>query len=277
MSSANAALGEGSLPRGGALSATARELWAYRELFYFFAWRDIKIRYKQTVFGILWAVIQPLFTMIVFIILFGRLANLPVDNLPRPIFYLSALVPWIFLSTTITNGSTTLVANSEMLTKVYFPRMILPVSVALSNAVDLLISSLLLGVLMILYRVQPTPQLLLWPVLLVALAALAVGITTTLATLNVKYRDIRYIVPFLLQLWMFVTPIIYPTSMIPEGYRWLLALNPLSGLIEGFRYAVAPYPMDWTLLAISLVEIAALLMASLVYFRRSERAFADFV
>jgi len=255
-----------------------RELWAFRELIYFLAWRDVKVRYKQTVLGVLWAVIQPFFTMVVFILLFGQLAKIPTDGIPAPIFYFSALVPWIYFSSTLTNAGMSLVANSGLLTKIYFPRIILPAAATLSNLVDFLISSVFLLGFMVYYRIPFGWNLLLWPALVVLLMLLALGLGAFFAALNVKYRDIKYALPFLIQLLLFATPIIYPASMIPERFQWLLALNPLSALIEMFRHVVVPIrSVDWNTLGISVAISGALFIAGVAYFRSTEKAMADLV
>lgn len=255
-----------------------RELWAYRELVYFLAWRDVKVRYKQTVLGVLWAVIQPFFTMVVFTLLFGQLARIPTDGMPGPIFYFSALVPWIYFSSTVTSAGMSLVANSGLLTKIYFPRIILPTAAALSNLMDFLISSVFLIGFVVYYKIPIGWHLLLWPALVLLLILLALSLGAFFAALNVKYRDIKYALPFLIQLLMFATPIIYPASMIPERFQWLLALNPLSGFIQGFRYIVAPtQALDWNFLGLSAAITAALFVAGVAYFRTTEKAMADLV
>jgi lipopolysaccharide transport system permease protein len=255
-----------------------REIWRYRELFYFLTWRDVKVRYKQTVLGVLWAVIQPFFTMVVFTVLFGQLANIPSDGIPRPVFYFSALLPWTYFATTLSNTGLSLVSNAGLLTKIYFPRIILPGSAALSALVDFLIGSVLLVGFIVYYQTPVGWNLLLWPVLVVPLMLLSLGVGMFLAAVNVKYRDIKYAIPFGIQLWMFLTPIIYPSSMIPERFQWLLAINPLSGLIEGFRYALFPSRVvHWDMLMLSVVMIVLVFAGAVVYFRRTERAFADIV
>ena len=231
-------------------SGVLREIWEYRELFYFLAWRDIKVRYKQTSLGVLWAVIQPLLTMLIFTVLFGRFANVPSEGLPRPLFYFSALLPWTYVSTTVNTAAMSLVGNSNLLTKIYFPRIILPISASLSGLLDFAI-----GVVM-----------------------LAVGIGTFLAAGNVKFRDVKYAIPFAIQIWLFVTPIIYPTSIIPERLRWLVALNPLAGIVEAFRSSLTPgAAIDWTSLGTSCALSVSLLLFAVIYFKRTERAFADIV
>jgi lipopolysaccharide transport system permease protein len=255
-----------------------RELWAYRELIYFLAWRDVKVRYKQTVLGVLWAVIQPFFTMVVFTLLFGQLAKIPTDGIPGPIFYFSALVPWIYFSSTLTNAGMSLVSNSNLLTKIYFPRIILPASVALSNLVDFFIASALFIGFMVYYEIHPGLNLLLWPFLVILLVLLSVSLGLFVAALNVKYRDIKYAIPFAIQLFLFATPIIYPASMVPEKYRWLVSLNPLSGVIEAFRYALVPSrTIDWGLLLFSIGITAIIFVAGVAYFKSAEKVFADIV
>jgi homopolymeric O-antigen transport system permease protein len=255
-----------------------REFWRYRELFYFLAWRDIKVRYKQTILGIMWAIIQPLLTVIVFTLLFGNLANMPSDGAPYPVFYIGALLPWMYFSTTLTNSGNSLVSNAHLITKVYFPRAILPASAAISGLIDFFIGcALLLGTILY-YQILPSWRLLLWPALVIPLVMISLGVSMFLAALNVKYRDVKYTVPFLIQLWLFVTPVIYPTSMIPDRYRVLAALNPLSGIIEAFRASLVPTKqMDWQLLGISCVLTLCILVVGSIYFRRTERTFADIV
>lgn len=257
---------------------TIRELWAYRELVYFLAWRDVKVRYKQTALGVLWAVLQPLFTMVVFTLLFGQLAKIPTDGLPGPVFYFAALVPWIYFSSTVSNAGMSLVANSTLLTKIYFPRIILPAAAAVSNLMDFLISSVFLLGFVLYYGMPLGWSLLLWPLLVALVTLLSFSLGTIFAALNVKYRDIKYALPFFIQLLMFATPIIYPASMIPERFRWLLALNPLSGIVEAFRYSVAPVRApDWNLVALSVGASVVLFAAGVVYFRSTEKAMADLV
>lgn len=254
------------------------ELWGYRELVYFLAWRDVKVRYKQTVLGVLWAVLQPFFTMVVFTLLFGQLAKIPTDGIPGPIFYFSALVPWTYLSTTVSNAGMSLVSNSNLLTKIYFPRIILPAAVALSNLVDFFIGSALFIGFMVYYEIPLGWSLFLWPSLVILLVLLSLSLGVFLAALNVKYRDFRYAIPFAIQLLLFATPIIYPVSMVPEKFRWLVALNPLSGLIEAFRYALVPSrAIDWELLWLSMGITAVLFVAGVAYFKRAEKVFADIV
>jgi lipopolysaccharide transport system permease protein len=255
-----------------------KEIWAYRELVYFLAWRDVKVRYKQTALGILWAIIQPLFTMLVFAFLFGQLARIPTDGIPAPIFYFAALVPWTYFSSTVINAGMSLIANSTLLTKIYFPRIILPAAAALSNLIDFLVSSLLLIGFIVYYDLPLGWNLLLWPALVVLLILLALGLGAFFAALNVQYRDVKYALPFFIQLLLFATPIIYPASMVPERFRWLLALNPLSPLIELFRYVIVPSTVvDWRGLWISMAATLVLFALGIAYFRSTEKAMADTV
>ena len=255
-----------------------RELWDYRELFYFLAWRDLKVRYKQTVLGVLWAIIQPFFTMVLFTVVFGQIANISSGGVPRPIFYFSALLPWIYFSSTLNTAGLSLVSNSGLLTKIYFPRIILPAAAALGGLVDFLIGSLFLIGFIVYYDLPVGWNFVLWPILVVPLVLLTFGLSAFLAALNVKYRDVKYAIPFGIQLLLFMTPIIYPTSVFPERFQWLLALNPLTGLIEAFRYALVPtYSVRWDALGLSLAVTAGLLIFGIVYFKRTEKAFADIV
>jgi lipopolysaccharide transport system permease protein len=269
---------EQALVRDYTSTKTIRELWDYRELFYFLAWRDIKVRYKQTVLGVLWAVIQPLFTMVIFTVVFGQVANISSEGVPRPVFYFSALLPWIYFSSTLGSAGMSLVSNSTLLTKIYFPRIILPAAAALVPLVDFLIGSIFLVGFIFYYEIPVGWNLLLWPILVVPLSFLAFGLGAFLAALNVKYRDIKYAIPFGIQLLLFITPIIYPSSVFPERFRWLLALNPLTGLIETARYAVVPsYPVHWGSLGLSLAVTVALLIIGVLYFKRTEKSFADII
>jgi lipopolysaccharide transport system permease protein len=256
----------------------AYELWDYRELFYYFAWRDVKVRYKQTVLGALWAIIQPLTTMLIFTVLFGRVANIPSDGIPKPLFYLSALVPWTYFSTTVSTISLSLTSNSELLTKIYFPRLILPSSVAVSGMMDFMIASTLVIGFLLYYGIDVTAAMWLWPLFVVALVLLALGVGMLLAALNVKYRDIKYAVPFGIQLWLFITPIIYPASSIPESYRWIFYINPLTGIIEGIRHALVPVvPIHWAVVSFSLGMTILTFIGAALFFNRSAKDFADYV
>jgi lipopolysaccharide transport system permease protein len=254
------------------------ELWRYRELLYFFAWRDVKVRYKQAALGAAWAILQPLLTMVIFTLFFGRLAGIPSDGIPYPLFSYGALVLWTYFSGAIGQAAQSLVSNSNLLTKVYFPRVTLPASSAVSGLLDFCVGLIFLIVLMAYYRVQPGWSLLWAPVFLAALVLLTVGTSLLLAALNVRYRDIKYAIPFLVQLWLFVTPVIYPAKLIPRRFQALVALNPLSGIVEGFRSCLFPgRQFDVTLTTVSLVMTAIVFLAGAFYFRRTERAFADII
>lgn len=255
-----------------------QEFWRYRELFLFFVWRDIKIRYKQTALGAIWAIIQPVFTMIVFTLFFGKLAKMPSDGVPYPIFSYCALLPWTYFSGALTYSGNSLVSNANLIRKIYFPRVAVPASATLSGVVDFGIASIVLIGMMFYYKIQPTWSLMLWPVLIVPLILLALGVGMILSALNVKYRDIKYTLPFGIQLWLFLTPIIYPTSIIPEQFRFLVALNPLAGIIDAFRASLLPTrQVDWGTLLISLALTVVIFILGLVYFRKTERAFADII
>ena len=254
------------------------ELWKYRELLFLLTWREVKVRYKQTVLGASWAIIQPLFTMIIFSIFFGRLAKVPSDGIPYPLFSLTALIPWTFFANGLTQSSNSLVANSNLISKVYFPRLTIPVSAVASGIVDFGISFLLLLAMMAFYRVAPPIQVILLPLffLLALLASLGVGLW--LSALNVEYRDVRYTIPFLTQFWMFATPIAYPSSLLHEPWRIIYGLNPMVGVVEGFRWALlgtnnGPGP---EIIVSSLMTIL-ILIGGAYYFRRMERTFADIV
>ena len=258
--------------------APLEELWRYRELFYFLVWRDIKVRYKQTVLGAAWAVIQPFFTMVVFTIFFGRLAGMPSDGVPYPIFAYSALVPWTYFSVALAFGGNSLVANTGLVSKVYFPRVALAAAPVIGGLVDFAIASTVLIAMMTYYGVAPSAELMLWPLLILPLAILTLGIGMVLAALNVRYRDVKYAIPFGIQLLLFLTPIIYPTSMVPDKYKLLLFLNPLTGIIEAFRAALLPErTIDWAALAVSSAITSVVFAFGYVYFHRTEREFADII
>jgi lipopolysaccharide transport system permease protein len=255
-----------------------KEVWNFRELFYFFIWRDIKIRYKQTVLGALWAVIQPFFTMVVFTIFFGNFAKVPSEGVPYPVFSYSALVPWTYFSGALALSGNSLIGNSNLLTKVYFPRFAIPAAAALSGILDFFIASLLLFGIMIYFHIPLSLGLLLWPALVIPLILLALGLGMIFSSLNVKYRDIKYTIPFLIQLGLFVTPIIYPISILPEKYKIFVALNPMTGIIEAFRSTVIPNKqIDLLLLLYSVVVSFIVFLIGLVYFRKTEKEFADLV
>jgi lipopolysaccharide transport system permease protein len=256
-----------------------REVWAYRELLYFLTWRDVKVRYKQTLLGVAWAVIQPLFTMLIFTLFFGKLAGIDArtDGIPYPLFAYAGLLPWTFFSNAVTNSGNSLVGSANLITKVYFPRMIVPAAAVGAGLVDLAVAFVMLVALMIYYRVPPTPNILMLPFLVLLATVFATAIGMWLSALNVKYRDIRFALPFMIQLWMFVSPVIYPATILPQKWRWLLDLNPLTGIIEGFRSSLFNRPFNWTALAISTTLTVLSLVYAAYSFRRVERYFADIV
>ena len=254
-----------------------KDLWAFRELLYFLTWRDVKVRYKQTELGIAWAIIQPLFTMLVFTLFFGRLAGVPSDNVPYPVFAYAGLLAWTFFANAITNSGNSLVGSANLITKVYFPRMIIPGAAVAAGLVDFAIAFVVLVVLMIYYGVMVTWSILMFPVLVLLTTLLALGMGMWLSALNVKYRDVRFALPFLVQLWMFVSPVIYPASFLPAKFRWLLWLNPMTGIIEGYRSALFGLRFNWIALAVSAVLTLIVLFYASYSFRRMEKTFADIV
>ena len=255
-----------------------KELWNYRELLYFLTKRDIKVRYKQTILGGLWAIIQPVFTMVVFTLFFGRMAKMPSDGIPYPIFVYAGLLPWTYFANALSASGESLVGSANLITKVYFPRLIVPTAASLAGLLDFFIAMLVLGGMMVYYQLVPSFQILLFPFLLGLTFLCAVGAGLWLSALNVQYRDIRYVIPFLIQIWMFVSPVIYPMSLVPEKYHWLLALNPMAGVIGAFRSSLlGHHPIDWTLLGTSSIIIAIILLSGVYYFRKMEKTFADVI
>ena len=254
-----------------------RELWEYRELLWVMTTRDIKVRYKQTVIGAGWAVIRPVLTMVLFTVIFGRFAKMPSDGLPYSIFVYAALLPWTFFSTAVTSGAQSLVGAATLLSKVYFPRLIIPLASTGGALVDLFVSAGLLLLMMAWYGVGWTVQLLLTVPLLLLLVVVAVSIGTLLSAVTVTYRDFTHITPFVVQLWMYVTPVVFPMSVVPDRWRWLLYLNPMTGIIEGFRSALLGKPLNLVALASSVAWAVVLLTAAVVYFERVERRFADVI
>jgi len=253
-----------------------RDLWNYRELLFFLAWRDFRLRYRQTLLGILWALIQPVFMMAIFPVLFGRVVKVPSDGMPYPVFYYAGLLPWIYFANVVGLSAVSLISNAALFTKVYFPRVFLPASPPLTGLIDLLISSTILIGLLIWYDVPFTWRLAIWPALVFLLFILTVGVGTLLAASNVRYRDIKHALPLVLQIWLYITPIIYPLSLVPEKFRVLALLNPLTGIIEAFRASCSPAAaIDWTALAVSILVTGILLAVSLFYFIRMEGEFAD--
>lgn len=254
-----------------------REFWQYRELLYFLAWRDVKVRYRQTLLGIIWALLQPLLAMLLFTVFFGKLAGIPSEGVPYAVFVYVGLAPWTFFANAVTESANSLVANPDLIDRVYLPRMMIPGAAILANLVDFVIAFLALGCLMAYYRITITSAIFLLPLVaaLTMLFALAAGMW--MAALNVRYRDVRYALPFAIQLWLFVSPVIYPSTLVPARWRPLLLLNPLTGLIDGYRSCFLGRPFDWSGLGVS----AALTLAALLYamwsFRRMEATFADVI
>jgi lipopolysaccharide transport system permease protein len=265
-------------PERGWVGLRLGELWEYRELLYFLTWRDVKVRYKQTVLGASWAVLQPLATMAVFTLFFGRLARVPSDGLPYPLFSFAALAPWMFFANALSGASNSLVGSANLLRKVYFPRLVIPVAAAAGGVVDFALTLAVLAGMMLAYGVRPAPAML-WagPLALLALVT-SLGAGLWLSALNVQFRDVRHVMPFLTQFWMFATPVAYSSSLLGEPWRTVYGLNPMAGVVEGFRWALlgtspAPRPM----MAVSAAAAAALLVTGAFYFRRMERRFADLV
>ncbi|HEX8557380.1 MAG TPA: ABC transporter permease [Pyrinomonadaceae bacterium] len=265
------------LPEDAGVQLNLGDLWAYRELLYFLTWRDIKVRYKQTLMGVAWVVIQPLLTMLVFTLVFTRFVRLEEGAIPYPLFAYAGLLLWTFFSTSISSGTNSLIGNTHLVTKVYFPRAFIPAAAVGAGLVDFCVGSLMLAALAAYYGVSVTWGLLLLPVfvLLAAMLALAVGLLS--AALTVRYRDLRHALPFLMQLWMFASPVIYPLSVVPEGWRWALAANPMTGVLEGFRAALTGAPFDWGLVAVPAAAAPLTLAAALYVFRGLEDTFADII
>lgn len=253
------------------------ELWYYRELLYFLTLRDIKVRYKQTLMGLAWVIIQPLTTMLIFTLVFNRFVRFDAGPLPYPLFALSGLLLWLFFANAVTNSTHSLVSNANLITKVYFPRMFIPAASVGAGLVDLAVAFLLLIVLVFYYGVTLTSNLLLLPLFILMMTLLALGVGLLSAALTVKYRDLRHALPFVIQLWMFASPVIYPAHIVPEGWKWLLTINPVAGIIEGFRASLAGGAFNWMHLAISAVITLLLLVCSVYVFRRFEDTFADVV
>jgi lipopolysaccharide transport system permease protein len=265
-------------PTGGWRALDLSELWRYRELLYFLSWRDVKVRYKQTALGAAWALLQPLGAMAVFTLFFGRLMSVPSEGLPYPLFAYSGLLVWTYFANAVTSASGSLVANANLISKVYFPRLALPLAGVLPSLVDLAIGFVLMLVLMAAFGFAPTPATLLAPVFLAMGVAAAIGVGVWLTALDVQYRDIRYAIPFLMQVWLFATPVVYPTSIVPVEYQALYGLNPMAGVVAGFRWSLlGGVPPSAPLLVVSAATAAALLATGLFYFRRVERRFADVV
>lgn len=254
------------------------ELWHFRELLYFLAWRDVKVRYKQAAFGAAWAIIQPLFTMLIFTFFFGRMANIPSGGIPYPLFFYTTLVPWTYFAGTLGQGGNSLVSNAPLITKIYFPRILLPASSALSSLLDFGVGSSFLVVMMAYYRVKPSWTLLFWPLAVLEMLLVTLGISMWFAALNVRYRDIKHVIPFMIQLGLWVSPVLYPVSYLSPRWRPLLALNPLSAVMEGFRACIFPnHQLDWKLMTTSLGTSLLFFVIGVLYFRKAERTFADII
>lgn len=265
-------------PSKGWSALNLRDLWRYRELIYFLTWRDIKVRYKQTVLGAAWAIIQPLLNMVVLSIIFGRFANMPTDGIPRPIFTYSALLPWGLFSKALSDAGRSMLSNRSMVTKVYFPRLIIPLASVLGGLVDFLIQFVILIGMMVYYKFYPTPAIVTLPFFLLLSLTTALGVGLWLSALNVLYRDVGYIIPYLTQLWLLLTPVAYSVSVVPEQWRLLYSLNPMVGVVEGFRWALlGSAPPPWPLLMVSTLISFTLLISGMFFFRRMERTFADMV
>ena len=273
-------------PSRGWISLRLKDLWEYRELLYFLMWRDLKIRYKQTIMGASWAIIQPLFTMVIFTIFFGRLARMPSDGIPQPIFYFSALVPWTFFANGVLNASNVLVSNSDMVKKIYFPRLTMPIASVMAGLVDFALAFIVLLLMAIAYDLIPSSQFNLqfswrvaWlPLFLLLAFVTTLGVSLWLSALNAIFRDVRYIVPFVIQAWLFLTPVVYPSSMLPGIWKTLYGINPMAGVVEGFRWALlgtqtGPGPMIYVSILVSLFVF----VAGAFYFRRMETTLADVV
>ena len=265
-------------PKQGWKPIELKEIWLYRELIYFLTKRDIKVRYKQTLLGGLWAVIQPVFAMLIFTLFFGRLAQIPSDGIPYPIFVYAGLLPWTYFANAVTASGNSMVNSANLISKVYFPRTIVPASAAMAGLLDLLIAMSVLAVMMAYYRMPPGWGIILLPVLILLTFLCAVGVGLWLAALNVQYRDVQYVIPFIVQIWLFVTPVIYPVSLVPASYRWLLSFNPMGGLINAYRNSILGHqPIDWLMLGISGCVIVSVFVSGLYYFRKVEKTFADVI
>lgn len=265
-------------PSRGWISLNIGELWRYRELLYFLVWRDIKVRYKQTVVGTLWVVLQPFLTMLIFSLIFGRIARLPSGGLPYPVLVFSGLVPWLLFASGMSESGSSLVGSASLITKVYFPRLALPLAAVCVGLVDFFIALGVLIGLMGFYGITPSVQALAIPAFVLLAIAAALGIGLWLSMLNVHYRDVQYVIPFLTQIWMFATPVAYSTIALPPRYRWVISLNPMTSVVEGFRWSLLGQspPTGWSM-AISVGMVAILLMTGLIYFRRMEKTFADVI
>jgi lipopolysaccharide transport system permease protein len=263
-------------PLRGWFNLRLKELWDYRELLYFFVWRDVKIRYKQTAIGVVWVVLQPLLTMLVFTLFFGKLAKLPSQGLPYPVFYFAAVVPWMYFSMALLNATNVVVENQRVITKVFFPRLILPFSAVLSGLVDFAIGFAVLFIFTFSYGIRPTAAALLLPFFLLLAVLTALGVGLWLSALNALYRDVRYLMPFIVQFWLLASPVAYPSSMVPERYRWVYSLNPMAGVIDGFRWALTGHGQPpGTVLLASGAMVCLTVFGGLLFFNRMEVSIAD--
>ncbi len=263
-------------PSKGWISLRLADLWSYRELLYYLVWRDVKVRYKQTALGAAWAILQPLATMLIFTLVFARLAKVPSDGVPYPVFAYCALLPWQLFASAVSDSGNSVVNNQHLVKKVFFPRLLIPIAPIMTGLVDFSIAFVLLALMMGHYGIHPGAAVVTVPLFLLLAVATALGIGLWLSALNVQYRDVRHVIPFLVQFWMFATPVAYPSSLVPAKWRMLYGLNPMAGVVEGFRWALlgthnSPGPM----LAVSVAAVAALLVGGLMYFRRMETTFAD--
>jgi len=259
------------------LSLKLRDIWQYRELLYFLTWRDVKVRYKQTVIGFLWAIIQPLLKMVVFSIIFGGLAKMDSEGFPYPIFLYAGLLPWQFFASAVSRSGESVVGSANLIKKVYFPRLIIPIASVGACLVDFAISFIILIVLMFYYSIIPTLSTFMVLPLVLATIFTALGVGMFISALNVAYRDFRYVLPFLVQIWMFLTPVIYSTGIIPENWRWLILLNPMAGIVDAYRSAILGKSFEWGSLGISIGIAVIVFLFGLIYFRKTERYFADIV
>ena len=265
-------------PSKGWSALNLADLWHYRELMYFLTWRDIKVRYKQTVLGAAWAIIQPFSTMVVFSIFFGRLAGIPSEGLPYPIFAYCALLPWQLFAHSLSHSSNSLVANQNLITKVYFPRLVVPISAVLAGLLDFMIAFVVLIGMMMYYHVKPTLAVCTVPLFVLLAVAAAFGVGLWLSALNVQYRDVPYTIPFLTQFWLFITPVAYPSTLVPKSWRALYGVNPMAGVVEGFRWALlGKAEGPGALLTVSVTIVILVLVSGLYYFKRMEKTFADVV
>lgn len=263
-------------PTKGWISLRLKELWAYRELLFFLTWRDVKVRYKQTALGALWALLQPLATMVIFSVFFGRLAKVPSDGIPYPLFSLTGLVPWMFFANGLALSSNSLVGNSRMITKVYFPRLIIPIATIMAGGIDFLISFGLLFAMMVFYHVTPSWNLLFLPLFAILACITSLGVGLWFSSWNVQFRDVQYVIPFIIQFWMYATPIAYPSSLLSEPWRTFYGINPMVGVVEGFRWALLGSNTKPGLIVLASAGTGlALLISGAYYFRRMEKTFAD--